>query len=285
MTTGLDYSAGALTSRQIKAAGHLFVIRYVDHPTIRSRKLVTRDEYAELTTGGVTVWLVFEVSTTDMLGGAAAGAVNAARALAGAKSVGHTGIVFMACDMHLTAAQIPTALGYIRAAETVLGHGRTGVYGFPELITAAKAAGLGVAYWQCGHDPGPKGSAHIWQRNDTSTTVGGIACDVNVIYQPPPGVTVAAATTPAVRAHHERDQMYIKCETTPGGKVLTGILSGSLLIGLGEGGETASADLAISNGATVQWVVKGTWDALDASSHHVHDNPRPVTVVAPTVKA
>lgn len=97
--------------------------------------------------------------------------------------------------------------------------------------------------------------------------------------------TPAAVPAAAKPRHPEEDVMYIKCETTPGGKVLTGILSGSLLIGLGEGGETQSADLAISNGATVQWVVKGTWDALDASSHHVHDNPRPVTVVAPTVKA
>lgn len=97
--------------------------------------------------------------------------------------------------------------------------------------------------------------------------------------------TATSAPAPTPKPRHERDQMYIKCETTPGGTVLTGILSGSLLIGLGEGGETASADLAISNGATVQWVVKGTWDALDASSHRVHDNPRPVVVTAPTVKA
>jgi hypothetical protein len=220
MTTGLDYSAGVLTSAQIKAAGHSFVIRYADVPAYLNRKHCRPAEYAELTGGGVAVSLVFEVATTDMLGGAAAGAVNAVRALAAATWLGHPGVVFMACDMHLTAAQIPVALAYIRAAEAVLGHERTGVYGFSELIAAARAAGLGVAYWQCGRDPGAASGVHVWQRNDTSTTVAGIACDVNVLYAPissggPAATTTPAASTPATT--REDDPVSVPITMHPDG--------------------------------------------------------------------
>jgi len=204
MTTGLDYSAGVLTSAQIKAAGHAFVIRYCDVAPHLNSKHVRPAEYAELVAGGVTVWLVFEVQTTDMLGGAPAGAANAARALAAANWLGYQGPVFMASDMHLDGAQLQQALAYVRAAEAVLGPDRTGVYGFPELIAACWAAGLGVAYWQCGSPPNPApGGVHVWQDNTTSGVVAGIACDINRLYMPIPA---AGASTASPAASSREDE-------------------------------------------------------------------------------
>lgn len=180
----LDYSGGAIRGAAIRAAGYAGAIRYVDTPANAGQKHVRPAEYADLTAAGCQVHLVFEVGTGDMLGGRQAGIANATRAVAGATWVGHTGLIFMACDMHLTAAQIPTALAYIDGAATVLGTGRTGVYGFTELITAARAGGHGAVFWQCGVNPGSVSGVHLWQRNDGTVQVGGVQCDINEQYQP-----------------------------------------------------------------------------------------------------
>ena len=185
--SGLDYSAGTIPAATIRRAGYSFVIRYVDDPARGlTRKHISAPEYRDLVAGGVEVHLVFEIATTDMLGGAAAGRANATRALRGAEAIGYPsdGLIFMACDMHVSAAQIRACLAYIDAAAAVLGKARTGVYGFPELIAASQ--GHAAAYWQCGHDPGPQGLAHVWQRNDGFVSVGGLQCDVNVPYHPLP---------------------------------------------------------------------------------------------------
>lgn len=189
--TGLDYSAGTIPGAVIRAAGHSFVIRYVDDPKAGlSRKHITPPEYADLVHAGLDVWLVFEIGTGDMLGGFNAGAANARRALAGANWVGYPGDhpIFMASDMHLTGPQVRTAVTYLDGAASVLGHARTGCYGFPELTAAAQ--GHAAVFWGCGHDPGPGGAAHIWQRNDGFVRVGGLSCDLNVLYRP---FTAAAA--------------------------------------------------------------------------------------------
>jgi hypothetical protein len=185
---GLDYSAAPIPGSAIRKAGYDFVIRYVDDPALGLRpKHCRAAEYADLVAAGLDVWLVFEQAVTDMLGGYGAGVANARRAQAGARALGHQGLIFMASDMHLTAAQIPVALQYIRGAESVLGHGATGVYGFWELIDAAITAGVGSAYWQAGIAPAPTDPVHLWQRNDGFVTVGGIQCDVNVLLRPIPG--------------------------------------------------------------------------------------------------
>lgn len=183
---GLDYSAGTIPGAAIKAAGYRFVIRYVDSPTVGlSRKHITPGEYRELTSAGVDVYLVHEVATTDMLGGHDAGIAHAQRARAGADWIGYPpgSPIFMACDMHLTAAQIPTALAYVDGAVSVL-RDACGVYGFWELVDACIAQRKGLWFWQAGISPDPTDPVHLWQRNDRTTTVAGIACDVNELRIP-----------------------------------------------------------------------------------------------------
>ena len=187
---GLDYSAGTIRGATVRADGFNFVIRYVDDPatvTLGS-KHCRPAEYADLVAAGVDVWLVFEVQTTDMLRGHAAGVVDARRARAGADVLGYPAgsVIFMACDMHVTAAQIPVALSYVDGAESVLGHDATGVYGFWELIDTCIAQGKGVAYWQAGIAPDPTDAVHVWQRNDGTIRVGGVDCDINELRIPLP---------------------------------------------------------------------------------------------------
>lgn len=185
--TGLDYSAGRIAGAAIKAAGYDFAIRYVEDP---ARQLWTKhlrpDEYRDLIGAGVHVWAVFEVDTTDALGGFAQGTANARRALAGAAWVGYPADqpIFFCSDRHLSSGEVLTALAYLDGAAAVLGRDRVGAYGFFEFIDAAIAGNHAAAYWQCGIRPAATGPVHLWQRNDTSTTVGGIGCDINVMMHP-----------------------------------------------------------------------------------------------------
>lgn len=183
---GLDYSAGRIPGAQILQAGYQFVIRYVDAPGSTNRKLITPDEYRDLRAAGVDVLLVFEQDITDALGGFDQGVANAERAKAGADALGYQGLIFFCSDMHLTHSQLPTALAYLDGAASVLGRERVGAYGFWEFVDAAAAAGKAAAYWQCGIAPDPTDPIHIWQRNDRTTTVAGIECDINELLRPLP---------------------------------------------------------------------------------------------------
>jgi len=60
----------------------------------------------------------------------------------------------------------------------------------------------------------------------------------------------------------EDDEMYVKCESSKGGPILTGILAGGVLVGPLTPGETDSANANIKNGAVVQWLERSTWDRL-----------------------
>ncbi len=65
----------------------------------------------------------------------------------------------------------------------------------------------------------------------------------------------------------EEDVIYLKCETSKGsGVVMTGILSGGVLIGPLTTGEMKTANANLLRGAWEQWVERATWDRLAARS-------------------
>lgn len=209
MSRGLDYSAGRIAGPVIRAAQYSFVCRYVDAPAYAGQKHVTPAEHADLAGSGVDVYLVFESVIGDMLGGYPAGVDHARRAMAGAAWIGYpVGVpIFFACDEHVTPHEIPTCLAYLDGVASVLGRARTGVYGFVELIQAAHDTGAAVAFWLAGRAPAAGSPAHMWQRNDGFTQVGGITCDVNELLIPIPAV---------VPAEHAEDQVaLIELPATP----------------------------------------------------------------------
>lgn len=206
---GLDYSAGRISGAAIRAAGYDFVVRYVDQPSNTNRKLIRPDEYRDLLEHGVKVWLVFEQWTTDALGGFKQGVAYARRALAGADALGYKGIIFFCSDMHLTREQIPTALGYLDGAASVIGRERVGAYGFWEFLDAAIPLGKASAYWQAGIRPAPNDPKQIWQNNNMlgGVRVGGVQCDVNELLRPmpEPGTPPAPPPAPPTPTHPEND--------------------------------------------------------------------------------
>lgn len=112
--------------------------------------------------------------------------------------------------------------------------------------------------------------------------LGNIVGFARPAYAPSPALTPPAPPKP--RPREDDDCMYIKCQPDPRGPVWTAILSGPMFVGLGP--TEAPSDAQIREmGAVVQWVERGTWDALDMRSHALCDNPRPVTVTnLPTQK-
>ncbi|MCW2900911.1 MAG: hypothetical protein JWO67_3176 [Streptosporangiaceae bacterium] len=198
---GLDYSAGVISGAAIRAAGYSYVIRYVDSPAYGLHsKHIRPDEYRDLIAAGIQVLLVFEVSIDDMLSGHDGGVINARRAAAGADWIGYPrdGLIFMACDEHLHPDEIPTVLAYLDGAASVLELGRTGAYGFSDLIEPAHAGGHASAFWVCGSNPPPSSPAHVYQRNTGSTSVAGVACDINELRRPLPKLTPRRGSEDAV---------------------------------------------------------------------------------------
>ena len=195
MSVGLDYSGGTITPDVLAAAGYTTVFRYIDDPTYATTpKHITPHEYAALTAGGITVYLVFEVGTQDWAGGFAAGVSCAARAQSGARWVGYTGPIFATIDTNpdMTSAQVGAAMSYLGGFEQGLATWALGVYGFNEIIAAAQSAGIGCVYWQCGHQPENGTGVHVWQDNTRTVTVGGVNCDINHILLPIPGAVVTS---------------------------------------------------------------------------------------------
>lgn len=184
MTILLDYSGGKLTGSAVSGAGAAGAIRYTGTP--QYGKNTTPAEVASLHSAGREVHGVFEIGTSDFLGGYNAGVNNARALLADANHCGITGVLFMSADQHITTAQTPAWVQYVKGALTVLGS-RLGVYGFAEAVLAVRS--VAHYFWQAGAHPSTTGTAsfvNVWQRNSGQTTmvVSGIQCDINDVLIP-----------------------------------------------------------------------------------------------------
>lgn len=198
MATGLDFSAGRISGRTIREAGHAFVVRYCGTPG-RTKNIV-RSEFQDLVSAGLTCWLVYENDTEDHAGGFNGGVAAARAARADADAIGYPsgGVIFFCADRHLAPAEVPVALAYLDGAASVLGRGAVGAYGFSEFINAAKAQGKAAYFWQCGSRSAVGAGTHIYQRNSgvATTTLNGVQCDINDLLIPIGGASGPAPSAP-----------------------------------------------------------------------------------------
>lgn len=181
-----DFSGPPPGTDALKKAGFSGVIRYIGDGS--EWKQIHRSEYEAYVRAGLDVLLVSELRTTDAWETGddyAAGVARARRALADARAEGipDTVPIAWAADAHATAGQVQEALQYGRGFQSVLG-GRTGVYGFMEVVRAAKNAGLGSWWWVAGSKPSAADQQWVtfWQRNIGTRTVSGTVCDINDLY-------------------------------------------------------------------------------------------------------
>jgi hypothetical protein len=179
MASLLDYSAGKISGAAIKGAGYAGAIRYITDRNSLGTKHTSPSEYRDHVVNGLRDWLVYEVGTNDPLGGFSGGVNAAKRALDGANYIGYPSDrhIFFCFDRHATVSELPAWQSYLDGAASVLGVGRTGAYGFSEAIDAAR--GHASAFWQCGSRSVVRSFTNFYQRNDGTTVVGGITCDIN----------------------------------------------------------------------------------------------------------
>ncbi|MFT4199983.1 DUF1906 domain-containing protein [Gordonia sp. (in: high G+C Gram-positive bacteria)] len=194
--TLLDYSKAVPSPLAIRAAGHLGVVRYVSDrrpgAEFMKAKPLTAPEAVTMRASGLTVVSNYQFGkgkTADWLGGYDAGVKHAKRGLELHTQAGGPADapIYASIDDNPTRGQFTAKIApYIKGWESVIGHGRTGIYANAPTIQWAVDAGLASWFWQ--HDWGtPKGylhpSAHIHQIPGQKY-VGGCEVDVNTILKP-----------------------------------------------------------------------------------------------------
>ena len=144
---GIDYSFSRPDVKKAHAAGYTFAARYLSGGV--SAKDITRAEYNALHAAGLAVVLVWESSGGAAKQGAQRGAQDAHGAvaqLAGLGLAGHP--VYFAVDFDPTPEELPAVIEYVKAAASVIGASRTGVYGGESVIKAAADAHACHYFWQ-----------------------------------------------------------------------------------------------------------------------------------------
>jgi hypothetical protein len=195
--TLLDYAAGVIPAGQIKAAGAVGAIRYVSDRRPGGAwmlgKPIQLAEARDLHGGGLKIVSCYQFgkgSTSDWVGGAAAGMQHAKRGLELHTAAGGPAgaPIYASIDDDPSLEQYKNQIvPYLRSWESVVGHQRTGVYANSKTIEWAVHDGLGAYFWQ--HNWGsPKGyahpAAHLHQVEIDKRTVGGVGVDINEILKP-----------------------------------------------------------------------------------------------------
>lgn len=186
---GIDYAFSPHPPAQlVKAAGITFVCRYMSALAENdgNGKNLLKGELAELLGAGLSVVVVEESAAGRMKAGKAAGIADGQHALAVTAALGMPDIpVYFACDFDAAPGDQTAINAYLDGAASVIGRGRTGIYGgYWPLVRAAKA-GTASWFWQTsawsgdnvpGHPDDLGGfTRHIYQQG--SVKVAGIAVD------------------------------------------------------------------------------------------------------------
>ncbi|MBB5897284.1 hypothetical protein BJ998_008543 [Kutzneria kofuensis] len=168
-------------------------MRYLDNG-LSGRANLTAAEAADLRAAGVAVALVWERKLLNQpdraTEGRAAGVADARAAVAQADACGLAGWpIYMAIDFDIPdyapgssdpRAKLGPCGEYLAGAMSVLGRGRTGVYGGFYAVSRALDSGLATYGWQTaawsGGQVDPR--IHLFQRVG-AITVDGVECDVN----------------------------------------------------------------------------------------------------------
>lgn len=145
---GVDYAWGRPGVAALKSAGAEYACRYVSHD--RTGKNLTRAEAETLSGAGIWLVVVWETSAARALDGRAAGAADARDAAAQAADCGMPGDrpIYFAVDFDASADQQPEIDAYFDGVASVLGRGRTGMYGGYGPVRRAFDAGKITFGWQ-----------------------------------------------------------------------------------------------------------------------------------------
>jgi hypothetical protein len=145
---GIDYAWGRPAPATIRADGYAFAARYLSYDT--TGKNLSAGEAHALRAAGIDVVVVWEQNATDALDGYGTGASDAREAERQAAACGMPAgrPIYFAVDFDAQPSQQGAIDSYFDGVASVLGRGRTGVYGGIGVVSRLFDAGK-VAYgWQ-----------------------------------------------------------------------------------------------------------------------------------------
>ena len=149
MATVIDFSASFPDAAAIKAAGHDGVVAYISPPRApwMKAKPLTKAKVDEYKAAGLKIAVVWQyggADNPDAMRGAAGGTADAQAAQKQLTAIGLAGHpVYFAVDFDASLTQWnQTIVNYFKAAGTVLGKQRVGVYGHSKLVHWAMEDGV-----------------------------------------------------------------------------------------------------------------------------------------------
>lgn len=180
---GIDYAFGAHPApAAVKAAGYGFACRYMSAITANdgNGKNLQAGELAALLAAGLAVVVVEESTAGRMKDGRAPGVADGQHAQAVTAALGMTGVpVYFACDFDASPADQVAINDYLDGAASVIGAGRTGIYGGYYPVKRALDAGRAAWAWQTLAWSGGQWDPRACIRQHGTVTIGGASCDVD----------------------------------------------------------------------------------------------------------
>lgn len=177
--TCVDYAWGRPGGAALKAAGVTKAMRYLSLDTTKN---LTRSEALDLAAHGVAVGVVWETTARRALDGYAAGAGDAALALAQAHACGMpTGKpIYAAVDFDTTPQDQALVDEYFKGWNTVIPPAQTGVYGGYWTVSRTMQAGLAHFGWQTtAWSGGQWWTGALLQQRGGNVGINGVDCDNN----------------------------------------------------------------------------------------------------------
>ncbi len=188
MSYGTDYAFYPHPSvAALKAAGARFVCRYTspDPANDANGKNLLPGEAKALLAAGIAIVVVFETYAARMCEGHAAGVADAKHSDAVVKALGMPGLpVYFAADWDATPGDQTFINNYLDGAASVIGHGRTGIYGGYYPVKRALDAGKATWAWQTIAWSGGQWDPRTHIRQGLGITIGGASCDRNDSMRP-----------------------------------------------------------------------------------------------------
>lgn len=177
---GIDYAWGHPSTASMKALGVKFACRYLSYDT--EGKTITPAEAQALAAAGIWIVAVWETSASRAKRGHAAGVSDAREALRQSNALGmlKDRPIYFAVDFDAGLGDWPEVREYFRGVNSVIGLGRTGMYGGYDPVRWGFDQGVIEWGWQTyAWSEGKWDARAELQQYRNGMRVGGKDCDFN----------------------------------------------------------------------------------------------------------
>jgi Domain of unknown function (DUF1906) len=178
MSFGVDYAWGRPSVTALHNAGVVFVCRYLSHDT--TGKNLDHAEAVRLSNAGIWLVTVWETTAKRALAGRAAGIQDAKDADQQAKACGQPAgrPIYFATDWDVQRSELAAVNAYLDGVASVIGRGRTGIYGGYRAVKAALDGGHCAWAWQTYAWSGGRWDPRAQiQQYSNDHTIGGVGLD------------------------------------------------------------------------------------------------------------